>query len=148
MLWNRPWQIPTINTGPSREMAIVVGEVRLTGNPRMNECCETELSQALAFGFFEALLNSTDRDAIARETARLKSYNNLLNVVGYEPDLYMDFVQETFDLLEQMAANVESADGVEKLVAHFNDDGISSSIITHFRVNTDPQPLSQARLVG
>lgn len=35
MLWNRPWQIPTINTGPSREMAIVVGEVRLTGNPRM-----------------------------------------------------------------------------------------------------------------
>lgn len=114
----------------------------------LDECYETELSQALAFGFFEALLNSTDRDAIARETARLRSYNNLLNVVGYEPDLYLDFVQETFDLLDQIAASSGSTDGEEKLVTHFNDDGISSSIITHFRVNTDPHPLSQARLVG
>lgn len=113
-----------------------------------DECYETELSQALAFGFFEALLNSTDSDAIARETARLKSYNNQLNLVGYEPDLYMDFVQETFDLLDLIAANAGSTEGEEKLVAHFNDDGISSSIITHFRVKTVPQPLSQARLGG
>lgn len=114
----------------------------------MLELCETELSQALAFGFFEALLNSTDRDAIARETARLRSLNNLLTVVGFEPDLYLDFVQETFDLLDQIATNLGSTAGEEKLLAHFNDDGISSSIITHFRVNTDPQPLSQACLEG
>lgn len=69
-------------------------------------------------------------------------------MVGYDPDLYSDFVQETFDLLDQIAANVGCTDSEEKLVASFNDDGISSSIITHFRVNTDPKPLSQARLIG
>lgn len=50
----------------------------------------------------------------------------------------MDFVQETFDLLDLIAANVGSTEGEEKLVVHFNDDGISSSIITHFRVNMVP----------
>lgn len=105
-------------------------------------------SQALAFGYFEALLNSTDRDTIARESARLKSYNNLLNVVGYNPDLYSDFIQETFDLLDLIAANVGSTDGEEKLVGSFNNDGISSSIITHFRVNSNPYLLSQASLAG
>ena len=148
LLWNRPWQIPTINTGLSRETAIVDGEVRLAAKPGMMNAVKLNCSQALAFGYFEALLNSTDRDAVARESARLKSYNNLLNVVGYDPDLYSDFVQETFDLLEVIAANVGSTDGEEKLVASFNDDGTSSSIITHFRVKTDPEPLSQPCLVG
>lgn len=148
LLWNRPWQIHTINTGLSRETAIVDGEVRLAAKPGMMNAVKLNCSQALAFGYFEALLNSTDRDAVARESARLKSYNNLLNVVGYDPDLYSDFVQETFDLLEVIAANVGSTDGEEKLVASFNDDGTSSSIITHFRVKTDPKPLSQPCLVG
>lgn len=138
MLWNRPWRIPTKNIGLSRETAIVDGEVRITAKPGMRDAVELNCSQALAFGYFEALLNSTDRDAIARESARLKSYNHLLNVVGYDPDLYSDFVQETFDLLDLIAANVGSTDGEEKLVASFNDDGISSSIITHFRVNSNP----------
>lgn len=124
------------------------GEVRLAAKPGMMNAVKLNCSQALAFGYFEALLNSTDRDAVARESARLKSYNNLLNVVGYDPDLYSDFVQETFDLLEVIAANVGSTDGEEKLVASFNDDGTSSSIITHFRVKTDPEPLSQPCLVG
>lgn len=124
------------------------GEVRLAAKPGMMNAVKLNCSQALAFGYFEALLNSTDRDAVARESARLKSYNNLLNVVGYDPDLYSDFVQETFDLLEVIAANVGSTDGEEKLVASFNDDGTSSSIITHFRVKTDPKPLSQPCLIG
>lgn len=124
------------------------GEVRLAAKPGIMNAVKLNCSQALAFGYFEALLNSTDRDAVARESARLKSYNNLLNVVGYDPDLYSDFVQETFDLLEVIAANVGSTDGEEKLVASFNDDGTSSSIITHFRVKTAPKPLSQPCLVG
>lgn len=105
--------------------------------PGMRDAVKLNCYQALAFGYFEALLNSTDRDAIARESARLKSYNNLLNVVGYDPDLYSDFVQETFNLLDLIAASVGSTDSEEKLVASFNDDGISSSIITHFRVNSN-----------
>ena len=71
---------------------------------------------------------------IKQESARLKSYNALLNSVGYDQDLYIDFVQETLDLLEQTAASVASPDGESKLLASFNDEGISNSIITHFRV--------------
>lgn len=63
--------------------------------------------------------------------------------MGYDPDLYLDFVQETCDLLKQTAANVATADGEQKLVASFNDEGISSSIITHFRVNIDPNAKMQ-----
>lgn len=90
--------------------------------------------QALAFGFFEVLLRTGDRSIFKQESARLKTYNTLLNSVGYDQDLYIDFVQETLDLLEQTAATVASPDGEPKLLASFNDEGISNSIITHFRV--------------
>lgn len=71
---------------------------------------------------------------IKQESVRLKSYNALLNSVGYDQDLYIDFVQETLDLLEQTAASVASSDGESKLLASFNDESVSNSIITHFRV--------------
>lgn len=90
---------------------------------------------ALAYGYFEVLLRTTNRERIDRESARLKSYNTLLDSVGYDQDLYIDFVQETLDLLEQTAASLGRQDGEQKLLASFNDDGISNSIITHFRVS-------------
>lgn len=91
--------------------------------------------QALAFGYFEVLLRTTDRRRIERESARLKSYNTLLNTIGYEEDLYIDFVQETLDLLERTAANIGRPDGEQLLLASFNDESVSNSIITHFRVS-------------
>ena len=94
-----------------------------------------KLFQALAFGYFEVLYRTTNRDRIERELARLKSYNTLLNSVGYDQDLYIDFVQETLDLLEQTAASLGRQDGEQKLLASFNDEGVSNSIITHFRVS-------------
>lgn len=93
--------------------------------------------QALAFGYFEVLYRATSRERIEREAARLKSYNTLLNRVGYDQDLYIDFVQETLDLLDRTAASLgrQDDDGEQKLLASFNDEGISNSIITHFRVS-------------
>lgn len=117
-------------------MAIVAGEVCPTCS--RNHSCTDHVAKpipALAFGYFEVLFRTTNRDRINRESARLKSYNNLLNSLGYDQDLYIDFVQETLDLLERTAASLERQDGEQKLLASFNDEGVSNSIITHFRVS-------------
>lgn len=104
--------------------------------------------RALAFGYFEVLYRATNRERIEREAARLKSYNTLLNRVGYDQDLYIDFVQETLDLLDRTAASLgrQDDDGEQKLLASFNDEGISNSIITHFRLITSAWMKSNAAL--
>ena len=94
-----------------------------------------DLHKALAYGYFEALLRAEDPIRIQSEIVRLKSMNNLLNLVGNDPMLYEDFVQETFDLLERTRADLPCVDGGAMLLASFNDVGITSSIITHFRVS-------------
>ena len=76
---------------------------------------------------------------IQSEIVRLKSLNNLLNAVGNDPMLYEDFVQETFDLLERTSADLPCPDDGAMLLASFNDAGITSSIITHFRVSRPPE---------
>lgn len=102
------------------------------------------IEQALAYGYFEALLRAEDPLRIQSEIARLKSLNNLLNAAGHDPSLYEDFVQETFDLLERTRVDLPCLDDGAMLLASFNDAGITGSIITHFRVST---PLSLANLI-
>lgn len=126
-------------------MAIVAGEVCPACG--RNHSCSDHVAkpfQALAFGYFEVLFRTTNRDRIRRESARLKSYNTMLNSVNYDQDLYIDFVQETLDLLEQTAASIDRQDGEQKLLASFNDEGVSNSIITHFRVSVK----GKVQLVG
>lgn len=133
---DRPWPIDITNTDRSKGMAIVAGEV--CPSCRRNHSCTNHVAkpfQALAFGYVESLSRATSRDRIERESARLKSYNALLNSVGYDQDLYIDFVQETLDLLDRTAASLGHHDCEQKLLASFNDEGISNSIITHFRVS-------------
>ena len=91
--------------------------------------------QALAYGYFEALLRAGNAMRIQSEIVRLKSLNNLLNAVGNDPMLYEDFVQETIDLLERTGADLPCVDDGAMLLASFNDVGVTSSIITHFRVS-------------
>ena len=91
--------------------------------------------QALAYGYFEALLRANDAMRIQSEIVRLKSLNNLLNAVGNDPMLYEDFVQETLDLLERTRVDLACVENEAMLLASFNDAGITSSIITHFRVS-------------
>lgn len=73
---------------------------------------------------------------ILAEESRLKSLNNLLNAVGFQEDLYEDFVDETVSLLRATAASMPCHDNGDGLLASFNDAGMSNAIITHFRVSS------------
>lgn len=91
--------------------------------------------QALAFGYFEALVRTGDSLRVQSEIVRLKSLNNLLNAVGHESDLYEDFVEETLGLLERTRVDMDMMkDNERMLLASFNDAGIAAAVITHFRV--------------
>ncbi|KAI4248396.1 MAG: hypothetical protein L6R40_000955 [Gallowayella cf. fulva] len=92
--------------------------------------------RALAFGYFEALLQSGDPSRLLGEVARLTSLNNLLDSVGYERDIYEDFTDETFQLLRRTADPLPSNAGGAALLAAFNDVAICNAIIMHFRVST------------
>ncbi|KAI9784256.1 MAG: hypothetical protein M1816_000928 [Peltula sp. TS41687] len=92
--------------------------------------------RALAFGYFETLIRNGGRSRILEEQTRLKSLNNLLNRVGFDKDLYEDFVDETFHLLRELASLLPSPDAASILLQRFNSDEVSSAIITHFRLLT------------
>jgi len=92
--------------------------------------------QAIAFCYFETLLRLGDRNKIIAEETRLKSLNNLLNSVGFQEYLYEDFVEDTIGLLRQISESIPVRDDGAALLASFNDVGISSGIITHFRVSS------------
>lgn len=94
-----------------------------------------DVREALAFGYFEALLHSADPSRVLGEVARLKSLNNLLDSVGYQHDIYEDFVDETFHLLNQTAAILPNHDNGAALLASFNQQNICDAIIMHFRVS-------------
>ena len=87
------------------------------------------------FGYFEALLRLGDPMKILAEESRLKSLSNLLNAVGFQEELYEDFVDETISLLRQTAASIPCQDNGAGLLDSFNDAGMSNAIITHFRVS-------------
>ena len=74
------------------------------------------------------------------EEARIWSLNNLLNAAGFRQDIYMDFVEETINLLRLISESISSpynqAHGSHVLLEKFNDPGVSSAIITHFRLLT------------
>lgn len=65
---------------------------------------------------------------------RLQGFNALIDSIGYEEYLYIEFVQQTLDLLEEIALNLSSQGIRETLLERFNDDAVSNAIITHFRV--------------
>ncbi|KAI4123969.1 MAG: hypothetical protein LQ347_005919 [Umbilicaria vellea] len=88
------------------------------------------------FGYFEALLRLGDPMKILAEESRLKSLNNLLNSVGFQEEIYEDFVDETISLLRGTAASIPCHDDGAALLASFNDAGLSNAIITHFRLIT------------
>lgn len=83
----------------------------------------------------EALLHAKDRSVIDEERARLESLNRMLDEAGHSKDLYEDFTQTTFDLLEAIAERLPCRDDGHDLLERFNEDGVSSAVITHFRVS-------------
>lgn len=59
--------------------------------------------------------------------------NNLLNTVGMKADVYEDFVDPTFELLQELSQKVPITDGGADLLEKFNSFDLCASIITHFR---------------
>lgn len=95
----------------------------------------TEIYKALAFGFLEALLHAKHRTVIEAERSRLESLNRMLDDAGHSKDIYEEFTQTTLGLLDAIAERWPCRDDGQDLVERFNADGVSSAIITHFRVS-------------
>ncbi|KAL9640183.1 MAG: hypothetical protein Q9204_000811 [Flavoplaca sp. TL-2023a] len=92
--------------------------------------------RALAFGYFEALLQTADPSRVLGEVARLTSLNNVLDSVGYASDIYEDFTDVTLDLLRETAATLPGHDDGAALLASFNEPSVCNAIIMHFRLVT------------
>lgn len=84
------------------------------------------------------------------EEARLQSMHNLLNQVGFQEHVYIDFAEEAYILLQKLAQSLRNMDGNGEsiLLETFNDYGTAMAIITFFkaRVSQDaqykPRPLT------
>ncbi|KAL8784532.1 MAG: hypothetical protein Q9213_003880 [Squamulea squamosa] len=121
--------------GTSRQSKAVESENHRRICPSRSRLCAQ--NNALAFGYFEAILLTADPNRLLGEVARLTSLNNLLDSVGYPCDIYEDFTNETLQLLKQNASNLpNSHDGDASLLASFNDAAICNAIIMHFRLVT------------
>ncbi|MCJ1459299.1 hypothetical protein MMC28_009676 [Mycoblastus sanguinarius] len=97
--------------------------------------------RALAFGYFEALLRQGDSSKILAEAARLKSFNTLLDSMGWNEEFYEDFVHETLELLKKTATSID--DGT-LILDRFNDQAKCSAITYHFKLITSAWMRSQA----
>jgi len=94
----------------------------------------TNISIAVAFGYFERLLFIGDSGKCFQEEARLRSLSNVLNSAGFEPYLYQDFADEVFDLIRSVANAIGEGKGEEVLMEAFNDESLQNYVITHFKV--------------
>ncbi|KAL8925588.1 MAG: hypothetical protein Q9172_002158 [Xanthocarpia lactea] len=133
----RPWANSSRSTEPSKEMEIVAGEVVWSCLDIFSvPSTSADGRQALAFGYFEALLQTADPSRLLGEVARLTSLNNLLDTVGYLRDIYEDFTDVTLQLLKDTAATLPSHVGGAALLESFNDAAVCNAIIMHFRLVT------------
>jgi ubiquitin thioesterase protein OTUB1 len=91
---------------------------------------------AIAFTYFEALLHTGDVSRLDHEKGRLDSLGNMLESIGYSRDIWIDFAEEAFELLQRLANSLRSMDGQADsiLLRTFNDMGESMAIITYVKV--------------
>ncbi|KAK9236883.1 peptidase C65 Otubain-domain-containing protein [Lipomyces kononenkoae] len=84
--------------------------------------------RAFAFRYFE-LLSKLSNEEIEVSIKCLQSRTRLLDAAGYSETGYIDFVEETFNLLQKLPGMTQ-----EQLVTEFNNPEVSSAIIVHFRL--------------
>lgn len=89
---------------------------------------------AVAFSYFETLLWLGDKNKPLQEEIRLRSLASILNDVGHQEYLYEDFADATFELLRSISAQIPVVDDGAALLATFNDEHLSLSIITYLKV--------------
>lgn len=99
---------------------------------------------AVIFGYYESLLRLGDKQKILEEETRLKSLHNILNQVGYQEYIYEIWADEAFLLLQEVAASIGQPDDEAALLAAFNDDNRSKSIMTYFKARSSHHCLISA----
>lgn len=92
--------------------------------------------RAIAFTYYETLIRVGDANKFEDEEVRLGSMHNLLNLAGFQPDMYIDWVDEAHELLRKLAISIQNMDGAapDILLEAFNDLGVSMAIMTYFKV--------------
>ncbi|KAK4697893.1 hypothetical protein P7C71_g256, partial [Lecanoromycetidae sp. Uapishka_2] len=94
-------------------------------------------TEALAFGYFEALLRIGKPDKILAEIPKLTAYNKIfddLGKLGNKEMMYEEFVEETLNLLKETARSLPNHDGERTILAAFNNQDTSNAITYHFRM--------------
>ena len=114
-------------------MAIADGEVRtlsalLTGLAL--------IFAAIAFGYFETLIQNNNLAKVQTEHQRLVGLNDYIkNVGGIDPFIFEDMADETFTLLDRIAAVLPRHDDAMSILEEtFNTPDISAAILYHFRL--------------
>ncbi|KAL7947592.1 peptidase C65 Otubain domain-containing protein [Trichoderma barbatum] len=90
--------------------------------------------RAIAFAYYEKLIDLGDQAQIEGEVARLMSLGHMISNVGrYE--YHEDFAEEAHNLLRDIAANIANP-GLARviLLQRFNDSTIEANIIYYFRM--------------
>lgn len=118
-------------------MATVDGEVSAVC--LLLTCFVVLTRPAIAFTYYEALVHLGDYQRFGDEEGRLLSLGNLLDQIGYNRDIWMDFAEEAFDLLRKLGEAVHAMDGSAAtiLLDTFNDMGASMAIITYIKASLD-----------
>ncbi|TVY87291.1 Ubiquitin thioesterase [Lachnellula willkommii] len=91
----------------------------------------------VGFSYFETLLRLRNKAQLEEEVARMTSLNNFLSTVGgFEAWLFEDMVEETTNLLKDMANLIQTAPqgAADLLFQRFNNPEISNAIVYHFRL--------------
>ncbi|KKY36746.1 putative ubiquitin thioesterase [Diaporthe ampelina] len=91
--------------------------------------------RAIGFCYFELLIQQGSQELVDGECLRLTQLNDyLVNSGNYDPDLFVDFVEDTFELLKQISANIHDHDtAMAVLTTKFNDLS-SMNILFHLRL--------------
>ncbi|KAJ2903282.1 Ubiquitin thioesterase OTUB1 [Zalerion maritima] len=111
--------------------------------------------RAIAFAYFEYLVNTGDGNFVDGELARLTSLNNFLVQNGYDMTLLEDMIQETLDLVRDIGENIHNREAAMLvLTARFAEESSDNAIIYHMRMlaaacmKSDPGPFADFIIDG
>lgn len=95
----------------------------------------TDYIAAIGFCYFELLIQQGSPEVVQGEQLRLSQLNDyLVNSGGYDPDMFMDFVEETMQLFKDISDNIHSPDtAIAILTSLFNSDE-SMGLLYHLRL--------------
>lgn len=90
---------------------------------------------AIVFCYFELLIQQGSQELVQGEELRIRQLNDyLFNSGGYDPDMFMDFVDETTQLCKDIAENIHAPEVATAILeTKFNDDS-SMGLLYHFRI--------------